>query len=76
MKTTTEQVYEIAFDLLDKNKDGLRWTDLIRLIKEAEPSFHPKTVNGLVWKFVERYPDKVYRTDDKLFRLVKFRDDL
>lgn len=68
----THQIYTKAFELLEQYPEGLRWTDLNRMIQESDSSFHPKTVNGCVWKLVEKHPDRVYRTEDKLFRLVKY----
>lgn len=65
----TERIYAAAFATLKNHPQGLRWTDLINLIKESDPGFHPKTVNGSIWKFVERYPERVYRDGDGLFKL-------
>jgi hypothetical protein len=69
--TITGQIYEIIFKLLEKNPNGLRWSELILKIKETNPNFHPKTVNGCVWKLVEKFPDKVYKPSKGLFRLLK-----
>ena len=69
----TERIYLKAFELLEKNKNGLRWSELLSKIKESDPTFHPKTVNGCIWKLVERYPDKVYKPSKGLFRLVKYK---
>lgn len=69
--TVTGKIYEIIFDLLEKNSGGLQWTDLNRKILEREPEFHPKTVNGCVWKLVEKYPDRVYKPEKGLFCLKK-----
>lgn len=71
-KTITAQINETALRLLDQNPDGVRWTDLLELIQESDPSFHPKTVNGCVWKLVENYPDQVYKPKRGLFRLKKY----
>lgn len=71
----TERIEATAFELLDRHPEGLRWTDLLRKIEEADPGFHPKTVNGCVWKLVERYPDRVYKPSKGLFRLLKHRSD-
>lgn len=71
----TERIEATAFEVLDKHPQGLGWTDLKTRIEESDSGFHPKTVNGCVWKLVERYPDRVYRTSDKLFRLHKFETD-
>lgn len=69
----TERIEATAFELLDQHPEGLRWTDLRKRIEDADPRFHPKTVNGCVWKLVERYPDEVYKPAKGLFRLLKHK---
>lgn len=69
----TERIDAIALRLLKQNEDGLRWTDLRSRIEDSDPAFHPKTVNGCVWKLVEKYPDLVYKPSKGLFRLVEFK---
>ncbi|MCU0667326.1 MAG: hypothetical protein MUF85_01790 [Patescibacteria group bacterium] len=71
--TITSLIYTIIFELLEQNKDGLRWVDLLKMIKEKDPTLHPKTVNGCVWKLTQKYPDKVYKPNKGLFRLTKFK---
>lgn len=67
----TERIRATALQLLDQHPEGLRWTDLRTLIEESDPGFHPKTVNGCVWKLVETYPDRVYKPEKGRFRLRK-----
>jgi hypothetical protein len=69
----TERIEATALELLDANPDGIQWADLNRKIEESDPNFHPKTVNGCVWKLVEKYPDRVYKPSQGLFRLMKYR---
>jgi hypothetical protein len=71
--TITGQVYLAAFGILTNHPEGVRWTDLLKTIQTENPSFHPKTVNGCVWKLVEKFPDKVYKPQKGLFRLVKYK---
>lgn len=71
--TITGRVYKTIFELLEENPEGLRWSELLSKIKESDPSFHPKTVNGCVWKLVEKFPDKVYKPSKGLFRLLKYK---
>lgn len=71
--TVTGRIYKTIFDLLEKNPEGLHWSELLKKIEEADSSFHPKTVNGCVWKLVEKYPDRVYKPEKGLFRLKKFK---
>ena len=72
-KPITHQVFETALSILNKNPEGVRWVDLNRMIKESNPSFHPKTINGCVWRLVEKYPNEVYKPEKGLFRLTKYR---
>jgi hypothetical protein len=69
----TERINATALRLLERHPEGLRWTDLRTKIEESDPSFHPKTVNGCVWKLAEKYPDKVYKPSKGHFRLTKHK---
>lgn len=71
--TITGRIYAIIFELLEKQPEGIRWTELLSKIKESDKSFHPKTVNGCVWKLIEKFPDKVYKPSKGLFRLLKYK---
>lgn len=69
----TERIYAKACELLEKHPEGLRWSELLSKIKASDPTFHPKTVNGCVWKLVEKFPDKIYKPSRGLFRLLKYK---
>lgn len=69
----TERINSKAFELLEKNPEGMRWSELLSKIKASDPTFHPKTVNGCVWKLVEKFPDKIYKPSKGLFRLLKYK---
>ncbi len=68
----TERIEATAFRLLEQNPEGLGWTELRKKIEESDPGFHPKTVNGCVWKLVEKYPDRVYKPSKGHFRLLNY----
>ena len=72
-KPITHQIYDRIFKILERNPEGVRWSDLLSKVEHSNPNFHPKTVNGCVWKLVEKYPDKVYKPEKGLFRLTKFK---
>lgn len=69
----TQRIHEIIFKLLEKHPEGIRWSELLKKIHEKDPSLHPKTVNGMVWKLMQKYPDKVYKPAKGVFRLKKFK---
>lgn len=68
----THQIYETALNLLKNNPGGLRWVDLNNMIQKEHPDFHPKTINGCIWKLLEKYPDKVYKPKKGLFMHKKY----
>ena len=71
--TVTERINTKIFELLEQHPEGLPWSDLLSKIKEADPTFHPKTSKACVWRLVERFPDKVYKASKGLFRLFKYK---
>lgn len=72
-KGVTHRINQTAFELLEKNPAGLSWTELRRQIEASNSTFHPKTVNGCVWKLVDKFPDKVYIPSKGIFRLTKYK---
>jgi len=73
--TVTGRINAKVFELLEQHPEGLRWSELLSKIKASDPSLHPKTVNGCVWKLVERFPDKVYKPSKGLFRLLEYKSN-
>ena len=71
--TKTGRVYIIVFELLEKNPEGINWSKLNKMIEESDPTLHPKTINGCVWKLVEKFPDEVYKPSKGVFRLKKYK---
>ena len=69
----TGRINAKALELLEQNPEGLHWSELLSKIRASDPSFHPKTVNGCVWKLIEKFPDKVYKPSRGLFRLLKYK---
>lgn len=70
-KSITQQINELALELIAKNPDGMRWVDLNKEIAQLHPEFHPKTINGTVWKLTEKFPNKVYKPEKGLFKIKK-----
>lgn len=70
--TITGQINTKALELLEQNPQGLRWSELTTKLQQANPTWHPKTINGCIWKLAEKFPDKVYKPSKGLFQLVKY----
>ncbi|KKQ93515.1 MAG: hypothetical protein UT66_C0041G0002 [candidate division CPR2 bacterium GW2011_GWC1_39_9] len=71
--TVTERINAKALELLEQYPEGLRFTELRSKIESSDHTFHPKTVNGTVWKLPQKFPDKVYKPSRGLFRLLKYK---
>lgn len=69
--STTGKINQKAIDLLKEHPEGIRWSEMLKLIQSAYPDFHPKTINGVVWKLVENNPNEVYKPEKGLFMLLK-----
>lgn len=70
----TERINAEALKLLEENPEGLQWSQLRQMVEASDPSFHPKTVNGCIWKLPQKFPDKVYKPAKGLFRLAKYKE--
>lgn len=71
-KNVTNIINAKALELLEKNPDGIHWSELISAIETFDSTLHPKTINGCIWKLVEKFPDQVYKPEKGLFRLTKY----
>lgn len=69
----THRINAKAFELLEQHPEGIHFSELRSKIEESDPGFHPKTVNGCVWKLVSKFPDKIYKPSRGLFRLLKYK---
>ena len=68
--TITGQINLYIFQLLEENPEGVQWKDLNRQIAKKYPDFHPKTINGCVWKITHLFPDKVHKPEKGLFKRI------
>ncbi len=74
--TITGQIRKIALDVLADRPEGIRYSDLKRKVLEHAPTFNPNTISGATWDLDITYPDKIYKPDRGVFRLLKFKEDV
>lgn len=74
--TITAQIRKIAFEILEERPEGIRYSDLKRKVLEYNSSFNPNTISGATWDLDVNYPEKVYKPDRGIFRLLKFKEDI
>lgn len=74
--TITGQIRKIALEILAGKPEGIRYSDLARKILEHNSSFNKNTISGATWDLDIQYPDKIYKPDRGVFRLLKFKEDI
>ncbi len=72
----TEQIRQIALETLAQRPEGIRYSDLRREILKVNASFKPNTISGATWDLEATYPDKVYKPDRGIFRLISFKENV
>ena len=74
VKKVTERIEDAAFELLDINPDGLRYSELKKRISDMDNKFNVNTIGGRIWDLDARFSDKVYKPSRGFFRLRKYKD--
>lgn len=74
--TITGQIRKIALEVLEEKPEGIRYSDLKRKILEQNNTFNPNTISGATWDLEVTFPDKIYKPDRGVFRLLKFKEDI
>ena len=70
--TITGQINVTALEILEDNKKGLRWTELLERTLEVNPQYNRDTVHDCIWKLTKHFPDHVYKPSRGKFRLTKY----
>jgi hypothetical protein len=70
----TERIKNKAFELLKENPDGLRYSELVKIISESDEKLNRNTIYGSIWNLDSQFPEKVYKPSRGLFRLVEYKD--
>jgi len=69
-----ERIIQKAFEILEANPEGLRYSELARQIAASDKSFKTNTIAGNIWNLDEQYPERVYKPSRGLFRLTEYRE--
>jgi len=75
MTTIRERINVIAFEVLDKTPEGVRFSEIVRRIIEIDGSFKKTSIHWSVWNLDKQFPDRIYKPSRGLFRLTKYRAD-
>ncbi|MBI2131198.1 hypothetical protein HYU10_05535 [Candidatus Woesearchaeota archaeon] len=75
MPTIKEQIKTKAIEILKNNKQGVRYSHLVNMIKESFPNFAINTIHGTVWNLDAVIPTEVYKADRGLFRHTSYKEN-
>jgi hypothetical protein len=73
--TIIGQIRKFALQILEINPQGVRYSELSRKILD-QGNFNKNAISGATWDLDATYPDKVYKPDRGLFRLLKFKENV
>ena len=71
-----ERIRAIAFQLLEQNPQGLRYSDLHKKICLLDTKLNSSTVNTSIWNLDAVEPTRVYKPIKGLFRLLRFEESI
>lgn len=69
-----QRIIDKAFEILEANPEGVRYSDLARQIAASDTSFNTNYIAGKIVGLQEEFADRVYKPSRGLFRLTKYRD--
>jgi hypothetical protein len=64
----------LALKLLKQHPDGIRYSDLVQRISDANKDLKINTIHGNVWNLDAKFPAEVSKPSRGLFRLAEFSD--
>jgi len=73
MVTKRDQIIQKVIDLLKENPQGIRYSEIVRRVKELLPDIPVNTIHGTVWDLDVQKSNEVFKADRGLFRHVSFR---
>jgi hypothetical protein len=71
-----ERIRAKALELLRRNPQGLRYSELHQQIRLSDPSFNVGTINTYIWNLDATHPEQVYKPVKGLYRLLEFKDPI
>lgn len=74
MLTKRDNIKSKALEILKKNPNGVRYSDLVRKLQDEFPDIPNGTVHGTMWRLETLLPNDIYKPARGLFRHINFRD--
>jgi hypothetical protein len=74
MLTQRQKIIEKTIEILRNNPEGVRYSELVRKIKQELPEVKENTIQGTIYNLDSRRPETVEKPERGLFRFIKFRE--
>ncbi|MBX7041499.1 MAG: hypothetical protein K1X85_01250 [Ignavibacteria bacterium] len=69
------EIRKLALELLEQIPDGIRYSQLVKMIQLNDHRFKKNTISGAIWNLDEVSAEFVYKPDRGLFKLIKYGDE-
>lgn len=69
-----KRIIQKARELLLTEEKGLRYSILVRRVKEGLPDVNLGTIHGNIWNLETRLPEEIYKPARGVFRHVRFKE--
>jgi hypothetical protein len=69
-----ERIKQQAVELIKAHPQGLRYSELFRMLREGPPSFNAGTINSTIWNLDVVRPEAVWKPSKGLYRHTSFKE--
>ena len=69
----SDKIHPKALELIKSNPNGIRYSELIRAIKQEFPEIPENTIHGNIWDLETKFPQEIYKPARGLFKHVSYR---
>lgn len=74
MVAISQQIKQKAVEVIKNNPQGIRYSQLLKLMMDSFPNTPNNTIRGVIWNLDATLPNEIYKADRGLFRSVSFRE--
>ena len=75
MQTNRGKILSAAVEIIQSNREGVHYSDLVRKIHGELPEIPVNTIHGTIWNLETRLPNEIYKAARGVFRHVTFREE-
>jgi hypothetical protein len=69
-----ERIRQQAVALIKAKPEGLRYSELLRSLREGPPSFNTGTINSTIWNLDAVLPESIWKPSKGLYRHTDFKE--